>query len=146
MKLWIKIGEWAKGLAMWAKALTGIIMFVSMVVGGYHLMKGGIIKNYEEDKKEQQDSTDLQQVKVGLDTVAHSVRILAEEFNSFREWEETRAQETEDKMNYLIQSDKNLQDFLLRYADDVNEVLEIMDIWDIKKNSVTEEEKIVSGR
>lgn len=145
MKWWIKIKSWTEGLAAWTKVLTTIIVFGGLIVGGYYTLRGGIIKSYQEEVQQRRDSTDLQQVKLGLDTVAYSVRMLSEEFSAFRSWEEIRAQETEDQMNRLIQSDRNLQDFLLRHAVDRDEMFEILDIWEVKKNLRNIEDEIVSS-
>jgi len=73
MNLWIKIGEWIKGLATWAKAMITIITLGGILTGGYFTLEGRIINNYEEQTQEKQRITDIQKMQDTVDTLVYLI-------------------------------------------------------------------------
>lgn len=126
-----KLFSWLKQGSSWAKVITTFIALgvgISTAVISYNKW---IINRHEEDVQQAETHVEVEELSKQLSIMADSVGTLSQEVRSFS----PQLNETNVKMDMLIQSDKNLRQYLLDHAVSKEEVLDIIEIWNIKKNS-----------
>ena len=145
MNWWIKIEEWIKGLATWAKVLTTVIVAIGTISGGMLVYKNKIIDKYEKDKQEEQRTTDLQEVKGTVDTLVYLFGDLSGKVDNI----DNNVGEFSEDIKALQQSWGNWL-YTHKDQDPLTEktFVEFMETrgFDLKKNSTNKDDMIVSDR
>jgi len=141
-----KIYIWAKNLASWLKIVLTISAFVTVVGSTLLVYKTKVLTKYKEELKQEQETKDLRETQEKLDTVIYSIGILSNEFNSFKDYVYPKLEETNEKIDYVIVFNKNFKKYMLENATTTEDILEILEIWDVKKNSENNIDKIASDR
>jgi len=137
-----KIFTWIKNLASWLKVVLIFISFGAVVSSTLLVYKTKVLNGYKEELKREQQTNDLRETQEKLDTVIRSLDILSSEVNSFY----PQLEITNSKVDYLVRSNENLKNYMILHALDKDGMLEVLDIWDIKKNSTNKDDMIVSGQ
>ena len=137
-----KIFTWIKSLASWLKVMLVFISFGAVVSSTLLVYKTKVLNGYKEELKREQQTNDLRETQEKLDTVIRSLDILSSEVNSFY----PQLEITNSKVDYLVRSNENLKNYMILHALDKDGMLEVLDIWDIKKNSTNKDDMIVSER
>ena len=137
-----KIFTWIKNLASWLKVVLIFISFGAVVSSTLLVYKTKVLNGYKEELKREQQTNDLRETQEKLDTVIRSLDILSSEVNSFY----PQLEITNSKVDYLVRSNENLKNYMILHALDKDGMLEVLDIWDIKKNSTNKDDMIVSER
>jgi len=137
-----KIFTWIKSLASWLKAVLVFISFGAVVSSTLLVYKTKVLNGYKEELKREQQTNDLRETQEKLDTVIRSLDILSGEVNSFY----PQLEITNSKVDYLVRSNENLKNYMILHALDKDGMLEVLDIWDVKKNSTNKDDMIVSER
>ena len=137
-----KIYTWIKSLASWLKVMLVFISFGAVVSSTLLVYKTKVLNGYKEELKREQQTNDLRETQEKLDTVIRSLDILSSEVNSFY----PQLEITNSKVDYLVRSNENLKNYMILHALDKDGMLEVLDIWDIKKNSTNKDDMIVSER
>jgi len=135
-----KIYTWIKSLASWLKVMLVFISFGAVVSSTLLVYKTKVLNGYKEELKREQQTNDLRETQEKLDTVIRSLDILSGEVNSFY----PQLEITNSKVDYLVRSNENLKNYMILHALDKDGMLEVLDIWDIKKNSTNKDDMIVS--
>ena len=79
MKMWSNILVWFKGLSSWIQVLMVLITFGSVVSAALLVYKTKVITGYKEELRTEQQTTDLEETKVKLDTVIYTLNVLSDE-------------------------------------------------------------------
>ena len=137
-----KIFTWIKSLASWLKVVLIFISFGAVVSSTLLVYKTKVLNGYKEELKREQQTNDLRETQEKLDTVIRSLDILSGEVNSFY----PQLEITNSKVDYLVRSNENLKNYMILHALDKDGMLEVLDIWDVKKNSTNKDDMIVSER
>jgi len=137
-----KIYTWIKSLASWLKVVLIFISFGAVVSSTLLVYKTKVLNGYKEELKREQQTNDLRETQEKLDTVIRSLDILSGEVNSFY----PQLEITNSKVDYLVRSNENLKNYMILHALDKDGMLEVLDIWDVKKNSANKDDMIVSGQ
>jgi len=137
-----KIFTWIKSLASWLKVVLIFISFGAVVSSTLLVYKTKVLNGYKEELKREQQTNDLRETQEKLDTVIRSLDILSSEVNSFY----PQLEITNSKVDYLVRSNENLKNYMILHALDKDGMLEVLDIWDVKKNSTNKDDMIVSER
>jgi len=137
-----KIFTWIKSLASWLKVVLIFISFGAVVSSTLLVYKTKVLNGYKEELKMEQQTNDLRETQEKLDTVIRSLDILSGEVNSFY----PQLEITNSKVDYLVRSNENLKNYMILHALDKDGMLEVLDIWDVKKNSTNKDDMIVSER
>jgi len=137
-----KIYTWIKSLASWLKVVLIFISFGAVVSSTLLVYKTKVLNGYKEELKREQQANDLRETQEKLDTVIRSLDILSSEVNSFY----PQLEITNSKVDYLVRSNENLKNYMILHALDKDGMLEVLDIWDVKKNSANKDDMIVSER
>jgi len=137
-----KIYTWIKSLASWLKVMLVFISFGAVVSSTLLVYKTKVLNGYKEELKREQQTNDLRETQEKLDTVIRSLDILSSEVNSFY----PQLEITNSKVDYLVRSNENLKNYMILHALDKDGMLEVLDIWDVKKNSTNKDDMIVSER
>jgi len=137
-----KIFTWIKSLASWLKVVLIFISFGAVVSSTLLVYKTKVLNGYKEELKREQQTNDLRETQEKLDTVIRSLDILSGEVNSFY----PQLEITNSKVDYLVRSNENLKNYMILHALDKDGMLEVLDIWDVKKNSANKDDMIVSER
>jgi len=134
-----KIYTWIKSLASWLKVMLVFISFGAVVSSTLLVYKTKVLNGYKEELKREQQTNDLRETQEKLDTVIRSLDILSGEVNSFY----PQLEITNSKVDYLVRSNENLKNYMILHALDKDGMLEVLDIWDVKKNSMNKDDMIV---
>jgi len=137
-----KIFTWIKSLASWLKVVLIFISFGAVVSSTLLVYKTKVLNGYKEELRKEQQTNDLRETQEKLDTVIRSLDILSGEVNSFY----PQLEITNSKVDYLVRSNENLKNYMILHALDKDGMLEVLDIWDVKKNSTNKDDMIVSER
>jgi len=124
-----KIFTWIKSLASWLKVVLIFISFGAVVSSTLLVYKTKVLNGYKEELKREQQTNDLRETQEKLDTVIRSLDILSSEVNSFY----PQLEITNSKVDYLVRSNENLKNYMILHALDKDGMLEVLDIWDVKK-------------
>ena len=124
-----KIYTWIKSLASWLKVMLVFISFGAVVSSTLLVYKTKVLNGYKEELKREQQTNDLRETQEKLDTVIRSLDILSGEVNSFY----PQLEITNSKVDYLVRSNENLKNYMILHALDKDGMLEVLDIWDVKK-------------
>jgi methyl-accepting chemotaxis protein len=87
-------------------------------------------------------SQEFRELQQNFDLVIDSIGSLSRQVRVV----DTKVDRVNTKADYLLKSDDNLKQFMLDHAVSTEEVLEIIEIWDIKKNGKENLGEIVSDR
>jgi methyl-accepting chemotaxis protein len=85
-------------------------------------------------------SKEFRELQQNFDLVIDSIGSLSRQVRVV----DTKVDRVNTKADYLLKSDDNLKQFMLDHAVSTEEVLEIIEIWDIKKNGKENLGEIVS--
>jgi methyl-accepting chemotaxis protein len=134
--------KWFKKMTTWAKTATVIAGTVVSVAGGIAVYNNWIIGRHEANEDMEMQSQEFRELQQNFDLVMDSIGSLSRQVRVV----DTKVDRVNTKADYLLKSDDNLKQFMLDHAVSTEEVLEIIEIWDIKKNGRENLGEIVSDR
>jgi methyl-accepting chemotaxis protein len=134
--------KWFKKMTVWAKTATVIAGTVVSVAGGIAVYNNWIIGRHEASQDLEMQSQEFKELQQNFDLVIDSIGSLSRQVRVV----DTKVDRVNTKADYLLKSDDNLKQFMLDHAVSTEEVLEIIEIWDIKKNGKENLGEIVSDR
>jgi methyl-accepting chemotaxis protein len=134
--------KWFKKMTVWAKTATVIAGTVVSVAGGIAVYNNWIIGRHEANEDMEMQSQEFRELQQNFDLVMDSIGSLSRQVRVV----DTKVDRVNTKADYLLKSDDNLKQFMLDHAVSTEEVLEIIEIWDIKKNGKENLGEIVSDR
>ena len=138
--------KWFKGLATWVKTIITIIGIITSIAGGIAVYNNWIINRHEANQNLEIQSQEFKELQQNFDLVIDSIGSLSRQVRVVDSKVEKAADEFRATSNYLLKSDENLKNFLLDHAVSTEEILEIIEIWEIKKNGRESLGEIVSDR
>jgi methyl-accepting chemotaxis protein len=134
--------KWFKKMTVWAKTATVIAGTVVSVAGGIAVYNNWIIGRHEANQDLEMQSQEFKELQQNFDLVIDSIGSLSRQVRVV----DSKVDRVNTKADYLLKSDDNLKQFMLDHAVSTEEVLEIIEIWDIKKNGRENLGEIVSDR
>lgn len=133
---------WFKSATALAKTVTLFISLSVGIAGGIAVYNNWIVGRHEQGQQLEVQSKEFRELQESFDVVIDSIGSLSKQIRIV----ESKVENVNTKANFLMESDNNLKNFMLEHAVSTEEVLNIIEIWDIKKKENGNLGEIVSGK
>jgi len=121
---------WFKRASALAKTATLFISLSVGIAGGIAVYNNWIVDRHEQGQQLEMQSKEFKELQENFDVVIDSIGSLSRQVRVV----DSKVEKVSTKADYLMESDNNLKKFMLDHAVSTEEVLEIIGIWELKKN------------